>query len=60
MDSMNHIAIRCLNPTMDAMHTNGYHFSLSFCIDAFSKFEGGYGSSLVGMNACRKERLMEQ
>eukprot|EP00983_Pelagomonas_calceolata_P088260 1157161-Pelagomonas_calceolata.AAC.16 len=53
-----HIALRCLDPTMNGMHTSWHHVGLSYCAKALSK--GIYGSSLVGMDACRNERLLEQ
>eukprot|EP00983_Pelagomonas_calceolata_P118399 1160501-Pelagomonas_calceolata.AAC.14 len=58
MDSIDHIALRCINPTMNGTYTNRHHDGLSFCVKALSK--GRYGSSLIGMDACCKERLLEQ
>eukprot|EP00983_Pelagomonas_calceolata_P034237 1072506-Pelagomonas_calceolata.AAC.1 len=58
MDSINHIALRCLKPTINGMHTDRHHDGLSFCVKAVSN--GRYGWSLIGMDACRKERLLEQ
>eukprot|EP00983_Pelagomonas_calceolata_P043283 1138844-Pelagomonas_calceolata.AAC.2 len=58
MGSINHIPLRCLKPTMNGMHTNRHHVGLSFYVKALSK--GRYGSSLVSMDACRNERLLEQ
>eukprot|EP00983_Pelagomonas_calceolata_P043547 1138957-Pelagomonas_calceolata.AAC.1 len=46
MNSINHNALRCLNPTMNRMHTNRHHVGLSSCVKALSK--GLYGSSLIG------------
>eukprot|EP00983_Pelagomonas_calceolata_P094951 1157942-Pelagomonas_calceolata.AAC.2 len=43
---------------MSGMHTIRHHEDLSSCVKALSK--GRYGSSLVGMDACRNERLLEQ
>eukprot|EP00983_Pelagomonas_calceolata_P083732 1156222-Pelagomonas_calceolata.AAC.2 len=53
MDSINHIVLGCLNPTMNGMHTKRPHVGLS------SLRKGRYGSSLIGMDACRNERLLE-
>eukprot|EP00983_Pelagomonas_calceolata_P098816 1158391-Pelagomonas_calceolata.AAC.4 len=50
--------LRCLNPTMNGMHTNRHHVGLGFCVKALSR--GRYGSSLIGMDACRSKRLLEQ
>eukprot|EP00983_Pelagomonas_calceolata_P020209 637739-Pelagomonas_calceolata.AAC.1 len=58
MDSINHNALKCLNPTTNGMHTNRHHIGLRFCFKALSK--GRFGSSLIGMVACRKERLLDQ
>eukprot|EP00983_Pelagomonas_calceolata_P059004 1145735-Pelagomonas_calceolata.AAC.4 len=58
MDSINHIAFRRFNPTMNGMHTSRNYVGLNFRVKALSK--GGYGSSLIGRDACRKERLLEQ
>eukprot|EP00983_Pelagomonas_calceolata_P006984 227144-Pelagomonas_calceolata.AAC.1 len=58
MDSINHIALRCLNPTINGMHTNRHHIGLRFCVKALSK--GRFGSSLIGMDARRNERLLDQ
>eukprot|EP00983_Pelagomonas_calceolata_P037876 1136559-Pelagomonas_calceolata.AAC.3 len=46
MDTIDYIALRCLNPTMRGMHTHRHHFGLSFCVKAISK--GRYGLSLIG------------
>eukprot|EP00983_Pelagomonas_calceolata_P033979 1064374-Pelagomonas_calceolata.AAC.1 len=43
---------------MSGMHTNGHHEALSLCVKALSR--GRFGSSLIGMDACRKERLLDQ
>eukprot|EP00983_Pelagomonas_calceolata_P030986 973373-Pelagomonas_calceolata.AAC.1 len=43
---------------MNGMHTDRHHVGLSSCAKALRK--GGYGSSLIGMDACRNERLLEQ
>eukprot|EP00983_Pelagomonas_calceolata_P029693 930131-Pelagomonas_calceolata.AAC.1 len=40
------------------MHTDRHHVGLSSCVKALSK--GRYGSSLIGMDACRNERLFQQ
>eukprot|EP00983_Pelagomonas_calceolata_P072082 1151534-Pelagomonas_calceolata.AAC.1 len=37
MDSINHIALRCLHPTMNGMHTDRHHVRLSSCVKALSK-----------------------
>eukprot|EP00983_Pelagomonas_calceolata_P016146 511004-Pelagomonas_calceolata.AAC.1 len=58
MDSINHVVLRCPNPTMSGMHINGPHVGLSFCVKALGK--GRFGSSLFGMDACRNERLLDQ
>eukprot|EP00983_Pelagomonas_calceolata_P086413 1156752-Pelagomonas_calceolata.AAC.1 len=58
MDSINRIALRCLHPTMSGMHTNRHHEGLSSFVKALSK--GRYGSSLIGMDACRNQRLFQQ
>eukprot|EP00983_Pelagomonas_calceolata_P008906 289017-Pelagomonas_calceolata.AAC.1 len=58
MDSINHIELRCLDPTMNGMHTNRHHVGLSACVKALSK--GRYDSSLIGMDACRNEGLFQQ
>eukprot|EP00983_Pelagomonas_calceolata_P016491 520006-Pelagomonas_calceolata.AAC.1 len=58
MDSINHIALRRLNATMNWMHTDKHHAGLSFCVKALSK--GRFGSSLIGMDACRNKTLLEQ
>eukprot|EP00983_Pelagomonas_calceolata_P040083 1137448-Pelagomonas_calceolata.AAC.3 len=58
MDSINHIALRCLHPTMNGVHTSRHHVGLSFCAKALSKSR--YGSSLIGMDACQNERLLKQ
>eukprot|EP00983_Pelagomonas_calceolata_P026104 819896-Pelagomonas_calceolata.AAC.1 len=51
MDSINHVVLRCPNPTMSGMRTNRHHVGLSFCVKALSK--GRFNSSLIGMDACR-------
>eukprot|EP00983_Pelagomonas_calceolata_P022755 716648-Pelagomonas_calceolata.AAC.1 len=43
---------------MNGMHTDRHHVGLSSCAKALSK--GRYGSSLIGMDACRNERLFQQ
>eukprot|EP00983_Pelagomonas_calceolata_P066457 1149052-Pelagomonas_calceolata.AAC.3 len=43
---------------MNGMHTNRHHDGLSFSVKALSK--GRYGSTHIGMNACRKEKHQEQ
>uniref|UniRef100_A0A7S3R7Y8 Uncharacterized protein n=1 Tax=Dunaliella tertiolecta TaxID=3047 RepID=A0A7S3R7Y8_DUNTE len=53
MDSMNHVALRCLNPTMTGMHTNRHHVGLSSCVNALSK--GRHRSSLVWTPAKKKD-----
>eukprot|EP00983_Pelagomonas_calceolata_P058090 1145354-Pelagomonas_calceolata.AAC.1 len=58
MDSINHIALRCIHPTMKGMHTDRHHIDLSSCVKALSK--GRYGSSLIGMDVCRDDRLLQQ
>eukprot|EP00983_Pelagomonas_calceolata_P009415 304879-Pelagomonas_calceolata.AAC.2 len=58
MDHNDHILLGCTNSTMSRMHTNRHHEALSLCVRAFSK--GRYGSSLIGMDACRNERLLDQ
>eukprot|EP00983_Pelagomonas_calceolata_P127044 1161362-Pelagomonas_calceolata.AAC.1 len=56
--SMNHIALRYLNLPANGMHTNRQQVGLSFCVKALNK--GRCGSSLIGMDACQNERLLEQ
>eukprot|EP00983_Pelagomonas_calceolata_P034883 1092768-Pelagomonas_calceolata.AAC.1 len=58
MGSINHAVLRCPNPTISGTHTNRHHAGLNFCIKALSK--GSFGSSLIGMGACRNERLLDQ
>eukprot|EP00983_Pelagomonas_calceolata_P050580 1142040-Pelagomonas_calceolata.AAC.2 len=58
MDSINHIVLRCANPTMSGMHTNRHHVGHSLYVEALSK--GRFGSSLIGMDACCNERLLDQ
>eukprot|EP00983_Pelagomonas_calceolata_P085005 1156471-Pelagomonas_calceolata.AAC.3 len=58
MKIMNCIALICLNPTINGMHTNRHRVGLSFCVNAISK--GRHNSSLIGLDACRKERLLDQ
>eukprot|EP00983_Pelagomonas_calceolata_P028524 893554-Pelagomonas_calceolata.AAC.1 len=41
-----------------ARRTNRHHVGLSFCVTALSK--GRFGSSLITMDACRNERLLDQ
>eukprot|EP00983_Pelagomonas_calceolata_P009156 296566-Pelagomonas_calceolata.AAC.1 len=43
---------------MSGMHTNRHHEALSLCVKALSK--GRYGSSLIGMDGCSVERLLDQ
>eukprot|EP00983_Pelagomonas_calceolata_P029676 929561-Pelagomonas_calceolata.AAC.1 len=43
---------------MSGMHTNRHHEALSLSGKALSK--GRYGSSLIGMDGCRIERLLDQ
>eukprot|EP00983_Pelagomonas_calceolata_P064538 1148177-Pelagomonas_calceolata.AAC.1 len=58
MDSVNHTALRCNHPKMNGMHTDRPHDGLSFCFKALSK--GRYGSSFIGVDACRNERPLQQ
>eukprot|EP00983_Pelagomonas_calceolata_P134408 1162060-Pelagomonas_calceolata.AAC.1 len=58
MDSIDHIALRWLNPTMNGMHTNRHHVGLGIYVEALIK--GRHGSSSIGMDGCRNERLLEQ
>eukprot|EP00983_Pelagomonas_calceolata_P079524 1154730-Pelagomonas_calceolata.AAC.2 len=58
LDSIIQIALRCPNPTMNGMHTNKHHIGLSSCVKALSK--GRYGSSLIGVDTCQNERLLDQ
>eukprot|EP00983_Pelagomonas_calceolata_P084201 1156315-Pelagomonas_calceolata.AAC.1 len=46
------------NPTMSGMHTDRHHVGLYLCVEALGK--GKFGSSLIGMDACRNERLLDQ
>eukprot|EP00983_Pelagomonas_calceolata_P021270 666519-Pelagomonas_calceolata.AAC.1 len=43
---------------MSGMHTNRYNEALRLCVKALSK--GRYGSSLIGMDGCSDERLLDQ
>eukprot|EP00983_Pelagomonas_calceolata_P032895 1030309-Pelagomonas_calceolata.AAC.1 len=43
---------------MSGMHTNRHHEALSLCVEALSK--GRFGSSLIGMDACRNKILLDQ
>eukprot|EP00983_Pelagomonas_calceolata_P053858 1143456-Pelagomonas_calceolata.AAC.18 len=43
---------------MSGMHTNRHLEALSLCVKALSK--GRYGSSLIGVDGCRNERLLDQ
>eukprot|EP00983_Pelagomonas_calceolata_P019610 617268-Pelagomonas_calceolata.AAC.1 len=43
---------------MSRMHTNRHHQALSQCVKALRK--GRYGSSLIGMDGCSHERLLDQ
>eukprot|EP00983_Pelagomonas_calceolata_P013195 421366-Pelagomonas_calceolata.AAC.1 len=43
---------------MSGMHTNRHHVGLSFCDKALRK--GRFGPSLIGMDACRNDRLLDQ
>eukprot|EP00983_Pelagomonas_calceolata_P026153 822147-Pelagomonas_calceolata.AAC.1 len=58
MDSINNIVLRCSNTTMSGMHTNRHQEGLSLCVKALSK--GRFGSSLIGTDACRTGRLLDQ
>eukprot|EP00983_Pelagomonas_calceolata_P101092 1158653-Pelagomonas_calceolata.AAC.7 len=58
MDSINHVVLRCPNPTMSGVRTNRHHVGLGFCVKALSK--GRYGSFLIAIDACRNERLLDQ
>eukprot|EP00983_Pelagomonas_calceolata_P016484 519658-Pelagomonas_calceolata.AAC.1 len=58
MDHTDHILLRCTNSTMSGMHTNRQHEALSLCVKALGK--GRCGSSLVGMDGCSNERLLDQ
>eukprot|EP00983_Pelagomonas_calceolata_P007420 241927-Pelagomonas_calceolata.AAC.1 len=40
MDSINHVVLRCPNPTMSGMHTNRHHVGRSFCVKALRKGRG--------------------
>eukprot|EP00983_Pelagomonas_calceolata_P070287 1150727-Pelagomonas_calceolata.AAC.1 len=37
MHSINHVALKCINPTMNGMHTGRHHVGLSFCVKALNK-----------------------
>eukprot|EP00983_Pelagomonas_calceolata_P015965 506274-Pelagomonas_calceolata.AAC.1 len=37
MDSINHIALRCMHPTMNGVHTDRHHVGLSSYVKALSK-----------------------
>eukprot|EP00983_Pelagomonas_calceolata_P120363 1160699-Pelagomonas_calceolata.AAC.8 len=43
---------------MSGMHTNRHHEALSLCVKALSK--GRYGSTLIGMDGCSNQRLLDQ
>eukprot|EP00983_Pelagomonas_calceolata_P062212 1147179-Pelagomonas_calceolata.AAC.1 len=43
---------------MTGMHTNRHHEALSLCVKALSK--GRYGLSLISMDGCSSERLLDQ
>eukprot|EP00983_Pelagomonas_calceolata_P012481 400435-Pelagomonas_calceolata.AAC.1 len=43
---------------MSGMHTNRHHVGLSVFVKALSK--GRFVSSLIGMDACCNERLLDQ
>eukprot|EP00983_Pelagomonas_calceolata_P008338 272426-Pelagomonas_calceolata.AAC.1 len=43
---------------MSGMHTNRHHGALSLCVKSLRK--GRYGSSLIGMDGCNDERLLDQ
>eukprot|EP00983_Pelagomonas_calceolata_P014727 467747-Pelagomonas_calceolata.AAC.1 len=58
MDSIYHVVLRRPNPTMSGMQTKRHHVGLIFCVKALSK--GRFGSYLIGMDACRNERLLDQ
>eukprot|EP00983_Pelagomonas_calceolata_P031133 977236-Pelagomonas_calceolata.AAC.1 len=58
MDTINHIALRCIHPTINEMHTDRHRIGLSSRDRALSK--GRYGSSLIGMDACLNEKLLQQ
>eukprot|EP00983_Pelagomonas_calceolata_P124453 1161108-Pelagomonas_calceolata.AAC.1 len=58
MDSINRIALRCILPIMNGMHTDRHHVGLSSCVKALSK--GRRGSSLICIDACRNDRLLQQ
>eukprot|EP00983_Pelagomonas_calceolata_P039018 1137007-Pelagomonas_calceolata.AAC.4 len=36
MDSIDHIALRCLNPTMNGIHINRQYIGFSSCVKALS------------------------
>eukprot|EP00983_Pelagomonas_calceolata_P106764 1159270-Pelagomonas_calceolata.AAC.1 len=58
MDSINYIVLRCPDPTMSGMHARRHHPGLSLFAEALSK--GRFGPSLIGMDACRNERLLDE
>eukprot|EP00983_Pelagomonas_calceolata_P006118 203493-Pelagomonas_calceolata.AAC.1 len=58
MDSIDHIALRCLHPTLNGMHTDRHHVGLSSGVKPLSK--GRYGSFLIGLDACQNGRLLKQ
>jgi hypothetical protein len=58
LDHIDHILLRCTNSTMRGMHTNRHNAALSLCVKALSK--GRYGSSLIGMDGCSNEKLLDQ
>jgi hypothetical protein len=57
-DSANHFILGCKHPTIQGMITNRHHTAVSMCGQAISV--GRLGSSIVSMDACCSEKLLEQ
>ena len=48
----------CKNPTIQGMITNRHYTAVSLCCKAISK--GSFGSSIIAMDACASDKLLEQ
>ena len=57
-DSANHFILGCKHPIIQGMITNRHHAAVSLCGEAIS--QGRYASSIVTMDACNNEKLLEQ
>ena len=58
IDSANHITLGCAHPTIQGMIMNRHHTAVSLCGKAISK--GRFGSSIIAMDACASDKLLEQ